>query len=130
MNRKGHNINNLIGQFSGGKRIMNRKTIDINELSAVQGGTFEALNFGEDGFRFTYGKGGSSSSGNKFYDDCQYLINYERTYPGILEAFKAQVASDAQKHNGSPADIDYGQRLASAAEAELNLIRLQEKHSF
>ncbi|MEI6285962.1 MAG: hypothetical protein WCP79_05615 [Bacillota bacterium] len=109
---------------------MERRIIDIDELSAVQGGTFEALNFGEGNFKFTYGKGGSSSSGNKFYDDCQYLVNYERTYPGILDAFKAQVSSDAQKHHGSAEDIDYGQRLASAAEAELNLIRLQEQHSF
>ena len=107
---------------------MTRKFIDINELSTVQGGTVEALNFGEGDFRFTYGRGGSSSSGSKFYDDCQYLVNYERTYPGILGAFKAQVASDAQKQHGSPADIDYGQRLAAAAEADLNIIRLQEQN--
>lgn len=101
---------------------MNKKTIDLETLSAVHGGSLEVLNFGDDGFVFKYGKGNSG----KFTEDCSFLMNYERTYPGVLDAFKAKVAADAKNHIGSAEDIEYGKKLGDAATEGIRIIREME----
>ncbi|MFA6076403.1 MAG: hypothetical protein WCV63_10935 [Negativicutes bacterium] len=102
---------------------MNKQIIDIEALSAVQGGSLEVLNFGNEGFVFKYGKGSDS----KFSEDCSFLMNYERTYPGVLDAFKAKVTADAKNHIGSAEDIEYGKKLGDAATEGMRIIREMEK---